>query len=95
VTLGAGLGRPESLILNEIIGMTHSKNLSDLPTLIDAFGLQLEKTFTDAFALDDSALIDKDFYGNKGNTVGLSDVVSVRLVGNLLGQRPLNTMSLN
>ena len=84
------------MILNEIIGLTHSKNETDLATLIDDFGLQLEKTFTDAFTLDDSALIDKNYFGNKGNVVGVTDQVTVDYYyGGLLGQRPLNTISLN
>jgi hypothetical protein len=95
-TLNVDLNRPESLILNEIIGLTHSKNETDLATLIDDFGLQLEKTFTDAFTLDDSALIDKNYFGNKGNVVGVTDQVTVDYYyGGLLGQRPLNTISLN
>jgi len=95
-TLNVDLNRPESLILNEIIGLTHSKNETDLATLIDYFGLQLEKTFTDAFTLDDSALIDKNYFGNKGNVVGVTDQVTVDYYyGGLLGQRPLNTISLN
>jgi hypothetical protein len=95
-TLNVDLNRPESLILNEIIGLTHSKNETDLATLIDYFGLQLEKTFTDTFTLDDSALIDKNYFGNKGNVVGVTDQVTVDYYyGGLLGQRPLNTISLN
>jgi len=90
------LGRPESLTFNELTAFVHSKRLNNLTTLEDVYGLQLEKTFTDGFALDDSALIDKDYFGNKGNIVGVSDQVTVDYYyGGLVGQRPLNTMSLN
>jgi hypothetical protein len=87
-----------TMLLNNFLlncGEGESQNISDSSTLRDEIGLQLEKTFTDSLALDDSALVNKEFYGNKGNTVGVTDVVSVKLVNNLLGQRPLNTMSLN
>ena len=95
-TLNVDLNRPESLILNEIIGLTHSKNETDLATLIDDFGLQLEKTFTDAFTLNDSALIDKNYFGNKGNVVGVTDQVTLDYYyGGLIGQRPLNAIFLN
>jgi len=70
--------------------------LSDLATFNDDYGVQLEKTLSDSFTLDDSALIDKDYFGNKGNIVGVSDQVTVDYYyGGLVGQRPLNTMSLN
>ena len=87
-----------TMLLNNFLlncGEGESQNISDSSTLRDEIGLQLEKTFTDSLALDDSALVNKEFYGNKGNQVGVTDVVSVKLVNNLLGQRPLNTMSLN
>jgi len=77
-------------------GEGESQNLSDSSTLSDEYGLQLEKTFTDGIALDDTALINKNYSGNKGNVVGVSDQVMVQyFYGGLLGQRPLNTMTFN
>ena len=86
----------DSATLTESVGLTSSKILSDLATLNDVYGLQLEKTLSDSLVLDDSSLIDKDYFGNKGNVVGLADVVSVNLIqSNILGHKSLNTMILN
>ena len=43
-------------------------------TVIDTPVRSLSKAVADAFALDDTALVDKDYFGNKGNVVGVSDV---------------------
>lgn len=91
-----GLGRDDSLAFNEITAFINAKAFTDNVTFNDVNGLQLEKTLSDAFALDDSALIDKDYFGNKGNIVGVSDQVIVEYYyGGLLGRSPLNTMSFN
>jgi len=72
------------------------KALPDSFSFSDIQGVQLGKTISDSFALDDSALIDKDYFGNKGNIVGVSDQVAVEyFYGGLLGQRPLNRVRLN
>jgi hypothetical protein len=95
--LGSQCGLNADLLNNFLLncGEGESQNISDSSTLSDVFGLQLEKTFTDSLALADSTLVDNIFNRNTANTVGVTDVVSVKLVNNLLGQRPLNTMSLN
>ena len=95
--LGSQCGLNADLLNNFLLncGEGESQNISDSSTLSDVFGLQLEKTFTDALALVDSTLVNNIFNRNTANTVGVTDVVSVKLVNNLLGQRPLNTMSLN
>jgi hypothetical protein len=91
-----GLDKGDALGFSEITAFNHAKVLSDLATFNDDYGVQLEKTLSDSFTLDDSALIDKDYFGNKGNIVGVSDQVTVDYYyGGLVGQRPLNTMSLN
>jgi uncharacterized protein YdeI (BOF family) len=91
-----GLDKGDALGFSEITAFNHAKVLSDLATFNDVYGLQLVKTLSDSFTLDDSALIDKDYFGNKGNIVGVSDQVTVDYYyGGLVGQRPLNTMSLN
>ena len=72
------------------------KALPDSFSFSDIQGVQLGKTISDSFALDDSALIDKDYFGNKGNVVGLSDLIDINLImSNQLGTRNLNTMPLN
>ena len=72
------------------------KALPDSFSFSDVHGVQLTKSISDAFALDDSALIDKDYFGNKGNVVGLSDLIDINLImSNQLGTRALNTMPFN
>ena len=72
------------------------KALPDSFSFSDVHGVQLTKSVSDAFALDDSALIDKDYFGNKGNVVGLSDLIDINLImSNQLGTRALNTMPFN
>ena len=86
----------DSVTFTEIHNKNSSKGLSDSFAFSEVYGVQLTKNVVDAFALDDSALIDKDYFGNKGNIVGISDQVTVEyFYGGLIGQRPLNTMSLN
>ena len=86
----------DSSTMSDSIIVSPVKQLNESFTFSDAFGLQLEKTLSDGFGLDDSALIDKDYFGNKGNIVGISDQVTVDYYyGGLVGQRPLNTMSFN
>jgi len=95
---GATVSKPFTDITNvdDVISLSPSKVIGESLTFSDGYGLQLEKTLSDGFALDDSALVDKDYFGNKGNIVGLSDVVVVNLVqSNVLGGKALNTMSLN
>jgi hypothetical protein len=75
---------------------SNTKTLTENLTFIDDFGVQLEKTLSDGLGLDDSALIDKDYFGNKGNIVGLSDLVGIKVTqSNVLGRKPLNIMSFN
>jgi len=89
-------GRPESISLTEVLARINRKTLAESLTLNDGYGLQLEKTLSDSFGLDDSALIDKNYFGNKGNIVGLSDLVDVTIIqSNVLGRKPLNIMSFN
>ena len=89
-------GINDSSVLNDLLSFSQTKKISESLTFNDDYGVQLEKTLSDSFTLDDSALIDKDYFGNKGNIVGVSDQVTVDYYyGGLVGQRPLNTMSLN
>ena len=56
-----------------------NKGTSDLFSFGDNSIYGITKVITDAFALDDSALVDKDYYGNKGNICTMSDVIVVGL----------------
>jgi hypothetical protein len=86
----------DSTLLTEAHSKQNSKSLQDNFSFSDVYGVQLTKNVSDAFALDDSALIDKDYFGNKGNIVGVTDQVTVEyFYGGLFGQRPLNRVQLN
>ncbi len=96
VSLTIDSSKPESLGFSDITSMGNIKSLTESFTFSDVKGLQLEKTLSDGFALDDSTLIDKDYFGNKGNIVGISDYITIDYrSGGLLGHSPLNTTSLN
>ena len=89
-------GINDSSVLNDLLSFSQTKKISEILTFNDDYGVQLEKTLSDSFTLDDSALVNKDYFGNKGNIVGISDQVTVDYYyGGLVGQRPLNTMSFN
>ena len=51
------------------------KAVADPLALSDTFSYAVswKRTFSDVFVLDDTALINKDFYGNKGNAFGVAD----------------------
>ena len=53
-----------------------NKGASDSISFADSHYRTLTKIIADAFALDDSTLIDKDFYGSKGNICTIADVVA-------------------
>ncbi len=86
----------------DTVSFTETHNKDSGKSLLDSFafsdihGVQLSKNVEDTFALDDAALIDKDYFGNKGNVVGLSDLITVNLfMSNQLGTRALNSIQLN
>ena len=53
------------------------KSPSDSVTVSDAAYRVLTKALADGFALDDSALIDKDYIGTKGNVATMLDVLGL------------------
>ena len=53
------------------------KSPSDSVTVSDAAYRVLTKALADGFALDDSALIDKDYIGTKGNVATMSDILGL------------------
>ena len=73
-----GMTKPttETMAFSDISLRGVIKNLDESLTFTDEYGLQLEKRVNDAFTLDDAALVDKDFFGNKGNVLSFSDVFS-------------------
>ena len=96
VTIAEGVDKNDDLAFNETTAFNHDKGLGESLTFSDDYGLQLVKNLSDGFALDDSALVDKDYFGNKGNVVGVTDHIVVDYYyGGLLGQRPLNLVALN
>jgi hypothetical protein len=89
-------GINDSSVLNDLLSFSQTKKISEILTFNDDYGVQLEKTLSDSFTLDDSALVNKDYFGNKGNIMSLSDLVAVNLIrSNQLGTRNFNTMLLN
>jgi len=61
--LGLGIGKSETL------------------SLVETFAREVlyQRSFTDAFTLDDAAQIDKDYYGVKGNVAFMLDVLGIDL----------------
>jgi len=59
--------------------LTFSKNNPETLTILENFvrTVVYERSFTDAFTLDDFTGINKDFYGNKGNIFGISDEIGL------------------
>jgi hypothetical protein len=53
------------------------KSPSDSVTVSDTAYRVLAKALADGFALDDSALIDKDYIGTKGNVATMSDILGL------------------
>ena len=81
---------------DSLVTLTGKQIDNDLFTMSDVYGLQLQKSLSDGFALDDAALVDKNYYGNKGNIVGLNDLLTIsHIESKLLGNKILNKMTLN
>ena len=82
------------------IGETHIKNLNkgdaDALTFADTQVLTYSYAFADAFVLDDTAQVDKDYIGFKENVFGFSDTISIdstfgrALGGMVLGSKQFN-----
>ena len=67
----------DSITLQENFSNSVSETLDNSFTFSDSIISQINKVITDAFTLDDSALIDKDYFGNKGNICTVSDVIAL------------------
>ena len=63
--------------LLDVAALHPSTPHADSVTVSDAAYRVLTKALADGFALDDSALIDKDYIGTKGNVATMSDVLGL------------------
>jgi hypothetical protein len=70
-------GLSDVFALLDVAAIHSSKVPSDSVTISDTAYRVLTKALADGFALDDSALIDKDFVGTKGNVATMSDILGL------------------
>ena len=75
---------------------TWSRSFSDTPSVADAIAFATSQLLTDGFALDDAALVDKNYSGTKGNVFSVTDSISItRTHGRALGNMALGNLTLN
>ena len=70
-------GLSDVFALLDVTALHPSKPHADSVTVSDAATKVLAKYLADGFALDDSALIDKDYIGTKGNVATMSDILGL------------------
>ena len=70
-------GLSDVFALLDVAAVHPSKVPSDSITVSDTAYRVLVKALADGFALDDSALIDKDYIGTKGNVATMSDILGL------------------
>ena len=92
----------DNYTVGDFVAAAVNKVAQDSFSFTDTSYSTFSKVVNDAFTLDDSALIDKDFYGNRGNVLGVADIFvravdyKRRFPGNLpLGSNLLNSNSLD
>lgn len=91
-----GKSNADGITLAEMYINNFGKALPDSVALSDSIGRHFTKVESDAFTLDDSALIDKDYFGNKGNILSMNDLVAVtRVARRLLNGASFNKTQLN
>ena len=76
----------DSVTINELYAPAYSKIPSaEVLQVADTFArvVTWNRSLTDAFTLDDSAQVDKDYYGNKGNITRMLDFLNIQLSNNL------------
>lgn len=89
---------PEILTISDDLNATFtwSRSFSDAPSVSDAIALAHSTHITDGFALDDAALVDKNYSGTKGNVFSVTDSISItRTHGRALGNMALGNLTLN
>ena len=69
----------DSVAMSEVIGIGTGIPITESFSMSDSIISEINKVIADAFTLDDSALIDKDYYGNKGNICTVSDVIALAI----------------
>ena len=91
-------GINEAISFSETVAlvMAYSKYYNDSVSMQEQAALSYAKTVSDAFALDDATLVNKDYDGNKGNVIGLTETISMsRTFGRAFGNSTLNSITLN
>jgi len=69
----------DSMTMTEVVGIGTGIPIAESFSISDSIISEINKVIADAFTLDDSALIDKDYYGNKGNICTVSDVIALAI----------------
>ena len=69
----------DSMTMTEVVGIGTGIPIAESFTISDSIISEINKVIADAFTLDDSTLIDKDYYGNKGNICTVSDVIALAI----------------
>ena len=69
----------DSMTITEVIGIGTGIPITESFSISDSIISEINKVIADAFTLDDSTLIDKDYYGNKGNICTVSDVIALAI----------------
>ena len=69
----------DSMTMTEVVGIGTGIPIAESFTISDSIISEINKVIADAFTLDDSALIDKDYYGAKGNICTVSDVIALAI----------------
>jgi len=72
----------DTLNLTEVFNLVSTYPKIDAISLGDIAGVELSKVFADGFAVDDAAVVDKNYYGNKGNIYTLTDILTLTNVFN-------------
>ena len=69
----------DSMTMTEVVGIGTGIPIAEYFSISDSIISEINKVIADAFTLDDSTLIDKDYYGNKGNICTVSDVIALAI----------------
>jgi hypothetical protein len=80
--LNKPLTTDQTTLLDNFSSSVNKELTGDSVTFSDNTFSEIAKVFTDAFALDDSTLVDKDYSGNKGNVCTVSDIISFAFIWN-------------
>jgi len=69
----------DSMTMTEVVGIGTGIPIAESFSISDSIISEINKVIADAFTLDDSTLIDKDYYGAKGNICTVSDVIALAI----------------